>query len=166
MHYNLKTSLLRVCNLFEKNNVNYIIVGGTAVALHGYYRHSTNIAGELADKPDIDIWYNPTYENYFNLLKVLNELGEDIKKFENEQSPNPRKSFFKLDFAEFTFDILPEIKAPIKFDDAFKRKMTVELEGTRIHVIAYSDLIEDKKSTARKKDLDDIEQLKIIRKED
>lgn len=61
---------------------------------------------------------------------------------------------------------MPEIKAPIKFDDAFKRKMTVELEGTRIHVIAYSDLIEDKKSTARKKDLDDIEQLKIIRKED
>ncbi len=101
MHYNLKTSLLRVCHLFEKNNVNYIIVGGTAVALHGYYRHSTNIAGELSDKPDIDIWYNPTYENYFNLLKVLNELGEDIKKFENEQSPNPRKSFFKLDFAEF-----------------------------------------------------------------
>jgi len=166
MQNNLKISLLKICSLFEKHNVNYIVVGGTAVALHGYYRHSTNIFGELADKPDIDIWYNPTYENYFNLLKVLNELGHDITKFENEQSPNPRKSFFKLDFVDITFDILPEIKAPIKFSDADKRKMTIDVDRTQIHVIAYLDLIEDKKATARKKDLDDIEQLKINRKED
>ncbi|MEX2569469.1 MAG: hypothetical protein WD431_26240 [Cyclobacteriaceae bacterium] len=163
MQDNLNNSLLRVCRLLEKHNVEYMVVGGTAVALHGYYRHSTNITGELTEKPDIDIWYNPTYENYFNILKVMEELGQDIKAFENEKIPNPRKSFFKLDFAEITFDILPQIKAPIKFADANKRKMTVELEGTQILIIAYSDLIEDKKSTARKKDMEDIEQLKINR---
>lgn len=166
MENTLKDSLLTVCKLLEKHNVQYILIGGTAVALNGYYRHSINISGELTDKPDIDIWYNPTYENYFNILKVIEELGQDVTEFKNEQSPNPRKSFFKLNFEEFTFDILPEIKATIKFFEANKRKETVELEETKIHFMNYSDLIEDKKATARKKDLEDIEQLKKIKDEE
>lgn len=160
MEDNLKNSLLTVCTLLEKHNVQYMLIGGTAVALNGYYRHSINIAGELTDKPDIDIWYNPTYENYYNILKVMEELGQDITEFRKEQRPNPHKSFFKLDFDNFTLDILPEIKATIKFFDANKRKETVEFNDTQIHYMNYFDLIEDKKSTARKKDLEDIEQLK------
>lgn len=166
MDDNLKNSLLTVCRLLEKHNVKYMLIGGTAVALNGYYRHSINSAGELTEKPDIDIWYNPTYENYFNILKVMEELGQDIAEFKNEKSPNPHKSFFKLDLTDFTLDILPEIKAAIKFFDANNRKETIELEETRIHFMTYFDLIEDKKATARKKDLEDIEQLKKIKGED
>lgn len=166
MEDNLKNNLLTVCTLLEKHNVQYMLIGGTAVALNGYYRHSINIAGELTDKPDIDIWYNPTYENYFKILKVLKELGRDITELENEQSPNPRKSFFKLDFEDFALDILPEIKATIKFSEANKRKETVVLEQTKIHFMNFLDLIEDKGAMARKKDLEDIEQLKKIRGED
>ncbi|MDR6560024.1 MULTISPECIES: hypothetical protein [unclassified Arcicella] len=162
MEDNLKNSLLTICGLFEKHNVQYMIIGGTAVALNGYYRHSMNISGELTQKPDIDIWYNPTYENYFNILKVIEELGQDITEFKNEKSPNPRKSFFRFDFDNFTLDVLPEIKAIIKFIDANKRKETVELLETKIHFMHYWDLIEDKEATARKKDLEDIEQLKKI----
>lgn len=57
MEDNLKGVLLTVSKLLMKYNVNYMIVGGTAMALHGYYRHSINLAGELTEKPDIDIWY-------------------------------------------------------------------------------------------------------------
>ncbi|MFT3702464.1 MAG: hypothetical protein QM802_08845 [Agriterribacter sp.] len=166
MKDSLQDSLLTVCKLLEKYNVKYMLVGGMAVALNGYYRHSINTAGELTDKPDIDIWYNPTYENYFNILKVMNELGQDITEFKNEQSPNPRKSFFKLNFDNFTLDILPVIKGNIKFIDANQRKETIELEKTPIYFLNYLDLIEDKKATARKKDLEDIEQLKKIRGEE
>ena len=166
MDNNLKNSLLKVCTLLEKHNVQYILIGGTAVALNGYYRHSINIAGELTEKPDIDIWYNPTYGNYFKILNVMEELGQDITEFRKEQSPNPRKSFFKLDFEEFTLDILPEIKATIKFIEANKRKETFELKETQIHFMNYFDLIEDKKATARKKDLDDIIELKKIKGEE
>lgn len=165
MESDLKKSLFTVCSLLQKHDVKYMLIGGTAVALNGYYRNSINIAGNLTDKPDIDIWYNPTYENYFNLLKVIEELGQDISDFKNEQSPNPHKSFFKLDFADFTLDFIPEIKAQLKFADATKRKETVELEETRIHFMNYFDLIEDKKATARKKDFEDIEQLRKIKGE-
>lgn len=159
-------SLLTVCRLLEKYHVPYMLVGGTAVALNGYYRHFINNAGELTDKPDIDIWYNPWYGNYFNILKVIEELGQDITGFKNEKSPNPRKSFFKLDFDDFSLDILPEIKAAIKFFDAYKSKEAVELAETQIHYINNLDLIEDKKATARKQDLEDIEHLKKIRGEE
>lgn len=67
MEDDLKNSLLTVCKLLDKFNVQYMLVGGAAVALNGYYRHSINTSGELTDKPDIDIWYNPTYGNYFNI---------------------------------------------------------------------------------------------------
>ncbi|WP_189562220.1 hypothetical protein [Persicitalea jodogahamensis] len=158
--------LLGVCKLLEKYQIHYLIIGGTAVALNGYFRISSNAAGKLADKLDINIWYNPTYTNYFNFLKVLEELGQDISKFRDEQIPNPRKSFFKFEFDDFTFDALPSIKADIKFFEAYQRKGTVDIEGTPIHYISYLDLIEDKKATARKKDMDDIEHLKKIRGED
>jgi hypothetical protein len=55
MEDSLRSSLLNVCRLMKKYNVQYMLVGGTAVALNGYYRLSTNTAGELTDKPDIDI---------------------------------------------------------------------------------------------------------------
>jgi hypothetical protein len=163
MEQNFKHSLLSVCQLLEKYKVEYMFIGGTAVALNGYYRHSTNAEGELTDKPDIDIWYKSTYENYFNILKIMEELGHDITDFKNEQSPNPHKSFFKLDFDDFSLDILPEIKAPIKFTEAYQRKRTIEVEETQIHFMNYFDLIEDKKATARMKDLKDIEELKKIK---
>lgn len=160
MEDNLKGVLLTVSKLLVKYNANYMIVGGAAMALHGYYRHSINASGELTEKPDIDIWYNPTYENYFMILKVIEELGADVSDFRNEQSPNPRKSFFKLDFHDFTFDILPMIKVGIKFSDAYQRKEMIELDKTPIYYLNYFDLIEDKKATGRNKDLQDIEQLK------
>lgn len=166
MEENLKNSLLTICGLLEKYNVQYMFIGGTAVALYGYYRLSSNIKGELLEKPDIDIWYNPTYDNYFNILRVMEELGQDITDFKNEKSPNPRKSFFKLDFDDFTLDILPEIKTSIKFIDAYKRIEIVELKGIQINFMNYLDLIEDKKATARKKDIEDIAQLKKIREEE
>jgi hypothetical protein len=160
----LKKSLLAVCKLLKIHNVSYMLVGGAAVALNGYFRNSISNTGEITDKPDIDVWYEPTYTNYFNVLKVMKELGHDTTEFENEQSPNPRKSFFKLDFDDFTFDLLPEIKISLGFNEVYMRKETVKIEDTIIHFMSFSDLIKDKEATGRNKDIEDIERLKNIKK--
>ena len=70
-----------------------MIVGGMAVALHGYFRRSINTSGSLAEKPDFDFWYNPTYENQFQLLNALEELGEEVKEFKDEKTPDPKTHF-------------------------------------------------------------------------
>jgi len=42
MEGKLASSILKVCELLNKHGVQYMIVGGIAVALHGYFRRSTN----------------------------------------------------------------------------------------------------------------------------
>ena len=153
-------SIINVCQTLNNRRIDYLLVGGTAVAYYGYFRHSITIAGLQADRPDLDIWYNPSYANYFKLLDALADLGQDITKYKREQSPDPRRSFFKYEFDYFTLDLLPEIKAPLQFGPAFARREVIELGGVAVPFIHFEDLITDKEVSARPKDVIDIEQLR------
>ncbi|AMR26750.1 hypothetical protein A0257_06250 [Hymenobacter psoromatis] len=119
-----------------------------------------NLAGIVADKPDLDFWYNPTYGNYFKLLDALGALGQDVARYKKEKSPDPKKSFFKYEFEQFTLDLLPTLKAPLQFTTAFSKREFATLNDIKIPFISYADLLLDKQATARPKDLTDIEQLK------
>ncbi len=164
MENNLADSILSICKVLNKHSVQYIIVGGAAVALHGYFRQSRTSAGVIADKPDLDFWYNPTYENYFKLLNALEELGQDVTEFKEEQAPNPKKSFFKYQFENFTLDFLPELKAALNFRSSHDNREVVTLNEVDIPFISYNDLIMDKQANSRPKDIHDIEQLELKRK--
>jgi hypothetical protein len=159
----LVDSLLAVCRVLNDHGVEYLVVGGTAVALHGYYRLSTDPAGAVADKPDVDLWYNPTYGNYFQLLKALEVLGQDVRAFRAEQGPNPKKSFFKYERAHFTLDLLPKLKAALPFGASYRNREVLTLQDIAIPLISLDDLLADKAVNARPKDLIDIEQLKAHR---
>lgn len=164
MESNLPDYILHVCAVLHKREIEYIIVGGAAVALHGHFRKSFGPDGKPADKPDLDIWYNPTYENYFKLLDAIEELGQDVEDFRSEQAPNPKKSFFKFEFADFTLDFLPSLGSNLSFSASFKNCDIFSSKGIDISFINLSDLIMDKKANARAKDLEDIEHLKNKRR--
>ena len=161
MENKLADGILTVCKLLNKHSVQYIIVGGAAVALHGYFRQSVNFGGTAIEIPDLDFWYNPTYENYFKLLNALEELGQDVREFKEEQAPNSKKSFFRYQFENFAADFLPGLKAPLIFRSCFDNRDVVTLEGVNISFINYSDLITDKQANSRPKDIVDIEQLEL-----
>ena len=166
MENELLENIIGVCSVLSKYGVEYLIVGGTAVALHGYFRITTDMAGKPNEKHDLDFWYNPTYGNYFNLLKALDELGLDITEYKNESVPNPKKSFFKFETSKFTLDFLPELKSLKKFIAAFNSKEIVPISGTEIWFISYEDLITEKLESGRPKDIADIDQLNLIRDEE
>lgn len=156
-------SIIRhLCDVFNKNSVEYMIVGGTAVALHGYYRQSKSPKGELVDKPDLDIWYNPSPENYFRLLNALEQLGKDMTVHRNATVIDPRKSFLRFELEDFTLDLLPSIKAPLRFWPSFAKRQVFSSQGNDISFISLEDLIQDKETSPRPKDLDDIEHLKRL----
>lgn len=165
MESSLIDSIFIVCKVLNEHSVQYMIVGGAAVALHGYFRNSTNTAGITTDKPDVDVWYNPTYVNYFKLLDTLEELGQNVTVFKEEQTPNPKKSFFKYELENFTLDFLPELKASLPFRACYERKEVVSVYETDIVFISLDDLIQDKQVNSRPKDVNDIEQLNKLRKE-
>lgn len=50
MNKNIAENIIMVCNALTKYSVEYLIVGGTAVAVHGYFRWSYDQAGSLAEK--------------------------------------------------------------------------------------------------------------------
>ena len=164
MHKNIGDSILKICSILIKNNVEYLIVGGTAVALYGYFRWSLDATGKISRKYDLDIWYNPTYPNYFKLLDALEELGQDVTEFKDEQTPNPKNSFFRFEMEKFTLDFLPALKELSKFRSSFEKKEVVNLNGTDIFVISFEDLIKDKMANSRPKDLSDIKKLLAKRK--
>ena len=49
----------------NKCDVEYLLVGGYAVILHGYVRSTS----------DMDIWINRTEENYHKLMKAFLDFG-------------------------------------------------------------------------------------------
>ena len=152
------------CKILNDHEVEYLIVGGTAVSIHGYPRLSMASDGSILGKHDLDFWYNPTYENYFKLLKALKDIG--VKgDFLEEKNPDPNKSFFKYEFDDYKLDFLPNIKGLDKFSKAFKNRFVVELDGIKLPIISYEDLLTTKEFSKRKKDRIDIEMLKKNRSE-
>uniref|UniRef100_UPI0025BE1AEC hypothetical protein n=1 Tax=Chryseobacterium sp. TaxID=1871047 RepID=UPI0025BE1AEC len=75
---------------------------------------------------------------------------------------DPKKSFFKLNFSNFTLDLLPEIQSNIRFNDAYSKRDSVTVDDIEIHFISLIDLIHDKKKSIRKKDLEDLNELKKL----
>lgn len=78
MEDSLKNSLLTVCRLLEKYKISYMLVGGIAVALNGYYRHSINISGELANSGAVDPLFrdvDPPFNLQINDCQHFNELA-------------------------------------------------------------------------------------------
>jgi predicted nucleotidyltransferase len=156
----LLESITRVCQALNQHEVDYLLVGGSAVAYYGYFRHSITMAGMPADRPDVDIWYSSTYANYFKLLDALMVLGQDVTAYKSERAPDPKKSFFRYEFDLFTLDLLPAIKSGMNFGAAFSRREVIKLGGVAIPFMDFEDLIIDKQATARPKDLDDIAHLR------
>ena len=88
-----------------------------------YPRRTVAPSDAGVDKPDLDFWYNPTYENYFTVLDVLQELGQDVSQLKTEKAPDPKRSFFRLDREEFTIDLLPEVPGLSRFRSSYNRRI-------------------------------------------
>jgi predicted nucleotidyltransferase len=163
MNSNLIESISKVCQILSKHSVQYLIVGGASVAFYGYYRLSTAPTGLHGEKFDFDFWYNPTYKNYFKLLIALEELGQDVSEFKDEQTPDPYKSFFRFELEIATIDFLPSVPGLSKFTNCYKKKELASFDGVDIPIISYEDLIISKKEIGRQKDVEDINQLNLRR---
>lgn len=153
-------SFLDILSTLNKYEVEYMVVGGVAVGYYGYIRMSMANNGQLLDEPDLDIWYNPTYANYYHLLNALEDIKIDVTRLKAEQAPDPKHSFFRYKLGDCTLDLLPQIKAPIRFRDAFDRRRSFVRDGFKISLISVADLIADKEASGRPKDLIDIAHLK------
>ena len=133
--------------LLIKNNVEYLIVGGYAVSIHGYPRYTG----------DLDIWLNPTPENAKKILTAVNEFGFSSFKL-SESDFTKKENIIQLGYPPLRIDLLTEIDG-VTFNDCFVNRKEVTIEGLKFFFIGYNDLLKNKKKSGRYNDLNDLENL-------
>lgn len=137
--------------LFALNeaNVEYILVGGYAVILHGYNRTTG----------DLDVWVNPCEKNFDRLRIAFKIFGLPIDAIsKNDFLNNDDFDVFSFGKPPVSIDIMTAVKG-LEFEPTYQKSSTYETEGLQIQLIHYSSLLTAKRSSGRYKDLNDIEHL-------
>jgi hypothetical protein len=134
--------------LLNQQEVEYLVVGGYAVAFHGHPRYTG----------DIDIWVNPTNSNAGNLIRAVEEFGFEVEPLKQVDFENETVAFH-LGSPPVRIDIMNRMISGRKFMDCYPRRVEMEMEGIKIYYIGQQDLIANKKASGRHMDLGDIENL-------
>ena len=121
------------------------------MAVHGYPRSTM----------DIDLWVMPNPENALLVLQALNDFGAPAGRLSPEDFQK-KDTIFQIGVAPRRIDILTSVDG-LSFEDAFAQSQTVEIDGISLHVLSVPDLIKNKRSTGRTKDLADAEALESER---
>jgi hypothetical protein len=135
-----------------------LLIGGGAVNFHGYQRHSA----------DVDFWIKIDDENLGNLVLVFQEMGFEIESFPKEVKERLKNVSIKFTPDDLDLELITRFEIGKNFEEAFESSEIVEVVGFPLRkwrVLSFDDLIESKRRAARPKDLLDIEQLKLKRKE-
>jgi predicted nucleotidyltransferase len=157
-----RAPLSKVCTVLSKYEVEYIMVGGTAVQYYGYHRPSRITISTPEIDADLDFWYKPTNENFQRLILALDELKIDTSGLK-ELVFDPKTTFLRVPHEGFHTDFLPEMKGLATFRECKKNAKGLELDGTTVHILSLEDLILNKKAVNRAVDLSDAEELEKIR---
>lgn len=133
----------------NNNNVEYLLVGGYAVILHGYPRTTG----------DMDIWVNRTKDNYTKLIKAFIEFRMPMFDMTEDRFLNhPEIDVFRFGRKPVAIDIMTKM-ADLNFEECYPLAITYNDDGLVIKVVHYNNLITAKKAAGRHKDLNDIENL-------
>ncbi|TSA12599.1 MAG: hypothetical protein D4R73_02145 [Deltaproteobacteria bacterium] len=142
----LLRELVKLCAALNRAGVKYVVVGGCAVILHGYYRTTH----------DIDLIIDPSPKNMEKMKEALYVVFGSKEVFEIRDDDIVRYAVvrFAPESEEVVIDLIGKIGA-ISFEVAVRDMETVELEGVMIPLCGLLTLIETKKGI-RPKDKEDL----------
>jgi predicted nucleotidyltransferase len=143
----MEDEYLSFIQLLNEHQVEYVVLGGYAVIIHGYIRTTG----------DVDILINTSKQNAEKLMVVMLKFGYDVYDFElSDFMEEP--GCISLDRYNGKIEILTSTLG-VTFSECFDNKIVVETEGVAINFISLSDLIKNKLAVGRPKDLEDIKNL-------
>ena len=141
----LDKNLREFIALLNSRRVEYLVVGGHAVAFHGYPRFTGDIDFFVAVSP-------ATAEKLINVLDAFGFGGIGITKEDFLQSG----SVVQLGFPPNRIDLVTGIEA-VSFGEAWDTRIAAELDGLPVHFIARDLLVKNKRAAGRTKDIADAE---------
>ncbi|MHB8206573.1 nucleotidyltransferase [Mucilaginibacter sp.] len=138
--------------LLNKYDVNYMIIGGYALAFHGRPRHTG----------DLDIWIDISEENAQKMFSAINEFGLESLGLTTEDFLE-KGIITQIGYPPLRIDILNEIDG-VEFNEAYQNKLIIDIDGLPISYISLDDLIKNKQVSGRQRDLSDVSELNKLKK--
>lgn len=147
MELELPKDFKEFLKLLSDHRVKYLLVGGYAVAFHGYIR-TTN---------DIDVWVPKDSDNSVRLISALEEFGFGMPELKPELFLESDQ-IVRMGIEPLRIEISTTIDG-VDFDDCYDRRIEGSLHGVPVVVIELGDLKINKRSAGRRKDLIDVDEL-------
>jgi hypothetical protein len=135
---------------FVAAKVEFAVVGGRAVNMHGYVR-ATN---------DLDLFIRPTKENARAAFEALRALGAPLDGLEPADLLSEEENL-RFGPEEDHIDILASI-GEMSFDQVWRNRVETVVDGVPVPFISKADLMENKRQVGRLRDLADAEELALI----
>ena len=154
----------KVLEELSRRHIEYLLVGGLSVNLHGVPRVTQ----------DIDLIISMTRDNVLKTVSVMTDLGfvprlpvpaedlADAAKIKDwvENKNLKAFSFYNQKEPFRVVDIV--IVHPLKFEDAYRRRIVKNAKDIEISVVSVEDLITMKEFSGRDQDLSDVKMLKKV----
>ncbi len=131
----------------NSNGVEYLLIGGYAVGIHGYIR-ATN---------DLDIWVNVSARNALRVEQSLRDFGFNDTALSSDLFLTPH-NVIRMGVPPIRIEILTSISG-VEFDDCYAEKEDIRIEEILVPVISLARLRQNKAASGRAKDLADLESL-------
>ena len=132
---------IAVLNAFDRHEVDYILIGGVAVILHGMERLTR----------DVDIFVKMDAENIDALRKALHSIFDDTSI--EEITFEELKKYPVIRYGTpngFYIDIMARLGEVVSFEDL--EYETIAYQGTKIRIGTPETLYKLKKNTVRDRD--------------
>ena len=131
----------------NENGVKYLVVGGYAVALHGYPRYTK----------DLDIWIKRSEDNAGRIIQALEDFGfGSLSLYPSDFLA--RDQIIQLGYPPNRIDILTTLK-DLEFDECYESRVQIEIQGVELFFVDIENLKRNKRATGRSQDLADAENL-------
>ena len=143
----LSPDLLDFIVCLNEQKVDFVLVGGYALGVHGVVRATG----------DIDFLYRPTKKNIARLCAAMLDFGAPADVIDEEAlgTPNIVTQFGK---PPYRIDLLNSITG-VGLAEVWKGADIVSIEGQNVRVIGLRELKRNKTATGRTKDKDDVRRL-------
>jgi len=131
----------------NSEGVEYLVVGGHAVAFHGYPRATA----------DLDVWVARSSENAGKLERAVRAFGFDVPDLDMGLFLQ-EDTVIRMGAPPIRIEILTSISG-VGFEECHQARDVVELEGVTVSFISLEHLKINKRAAGRHQDLSDLEHL-------
>jgi hypothetical protein len=147
MEIELPPDFKEFLKLLDDEGVQYLVIGGYAVAFHGYPRATS----------DIDIWIAISRDNARRVVAALRAFGFDLPDV-SEKPFLEENRIIRMGNPPMRIEISTSISG-VDFDKCHAERVIDTIDGIEVSFISLANLRANKKAAGRLKDLSDLENL-------